>query len=302
MAKTQTALGPVLQVRDMTAGVNLRPTSTNIKPNEARRLLNTLIASPGEIGPYPGWASFSTASLGARRLQGARRIYLAGSTFTLGADNGSIYLPADNGVWGAAVSTGWSASADIDFPYDRDLVAIFDSTTAPKKSTDGSTWTKFGIAAPTVAPTAAAVGGGSLVLGNTYEFSYAYQDDALSAYGNESATVQQATAGANLTVRVGVTASADAQVDTIRLYARDVTAGETVRRYYASYTNTTTTHDVTSNSWSATAEAPTDHTLPEIMSFAVVWKNRWWGAMQPSPTGCASARSSRTSRGPRPST
>ena len=39
------------------------------------------------------------------------------------------------------------------FPYDRDLVAILDGTTAAKKSVDGSTWTAFGIAAPSGAPT-----------------------------------------------------------------------------------------------------------------------------------------------------
>src|SRR5205823_3896974 len=58
---------------------------------------------------------------------------------------------------------------------------------------------------------------------------------------------------------------------------RDVTAGETVRRKVAEYANTTTTHDLTSNTWSSNAEAPTDHTVPiATLRTAVIWKNRWW--------------------------
>jgi hypothetical protein len=46
-------------------------------------------------------------------------------------------------------------------------------------------------AAPAGAPTAATVAGGSLINGNTYEFSYSVrQDDALAYEGNEAPTVQ----------------------------------------------------------------------------------------------------------------
>jgi hypothetical protein len=272
-----TTIGPVFQVRDLTGGVNLRTSATNIRPEQARRLLNTLISSNGELGVYPGFLSFSTASLASRRLQGAKRIYLSGATFTLGADNGSVYKPDDAGVWGAAVLATLHATNAVDFVYDRDIVAAFDSSTVPKKSTDGSTWTQLGISAPTVAPTASAVAGGSLVNGDTYEVAYAFGNSTLNQIGNISTKVQQAAAGANLTVRVNVTASADTQIDQIKVYVRDVTAGETVLRLYATYANTTTSRDVTSNTWSAADEAPTDHDVAVPMAFGVVWKNRWWG-------------------------
>lgn len=279
MAKksADTSIGPIFQVRDLTAGVNLRPTATNVQPNQARRLVNSAIGNAGELGVYPGYDKLSTTSLASRRAQGGRRIYLSGSTFTLAADNGSIYKPNDAGVWGSAVDTGWHATNPIDFPYDRDMVAVFDGNGVPDKTTDGSTFTQLGIDAPTVAPSASAVAGGSLVNGDTYEVAYAYYDSALNQIGNISVVDTQAAAGANLTVRVAVTASADPQVTNIYLYARDVTAGEEILRFHSTNANTTGNIDITSNNWDAQEEAPTDHDVALPMSFGVVWKNRWWG-------------------------
>jgi hypothetical protein len=277
LSKSRSSSGPqLLTVQDLSAGVDLRNAPSLMKPNRARRLRDWSLQEPGALLVYPGFASFSTSSLGSRRCQGGRRVYLSGSTFTLAADNGSIYKPSDAGVWGSAVLSGRHATNDIDFPYDRDLVAVLDGSTVPQKSTNGTTWTQMGITAPSVAPTASAVAGGSLTAASTYEASYTFTSSALGTESNASATVQQATAGANLTVRVAVTASADAQVDGINVYVRDVTAGETVRRKYASYANTTTNRDITSNTWGSAAEEPSDHNVPPALSFAVVWKNRWW--------------------------
>ena len=110
-------------------------------------------------------------------------------------------MPSDAGVWGAAVLSGLHATNDIFFPYDRDMVAVLDGSNVPKKSTNGTTWTQVGITAPSVAPTASAVAGGSLTDASTYEFSYTYVDTALGAESNASTTVQQAVAGANLRAR-----------------------------------------------------------------------------------------------------
>lgn len=278
MPKGYVAAETIAQVKDLTGGVNLRPAVTNIKPEQARRLLNTLISSVGELAAYLGFESFSTTSLGSRRAQGGKRIYLADSIFTLAADNGSVYKPTDAGVWGSAVIGSLNATNPVDFVYDRDIVAFFDGEHAPYKSADGTTWSSLGIGPPASAPTLAAVAGGSLADTNVYEVGYAYGDTTLGHIGNISATATQAAATPNLTVRVSVTASADAQVNRIYVYVRNVTAGETVLRLYDNYTNTTTTHDVTSNLWDDQDEAPTDHDVALPMKFGCVWKNRWWGA------------------------
>ena len=82
----------------------------------------------------------------------------------------------------------------------------------------------------------------------------------------------------NLTLRVAVVASADAQVDKIRVYARDVTAGESVLRRYSEVSNTNQNVDILTNTWSAALEIPTDHGVATAGRFAVVWRNRWWTA------------------------
>lgn len=269
----------LLTVQDLSAGIDLRTSPSLMKPNRARRLRNWSLQEPGCLVTYPGWLDFSTTSLGNARAQGGQRVYLSGSTFTLGAYGGSAYKPSDAGVWGAAVKTGLHATNEIFFPHDRDLVGVLDGSSVPSKSTNGSTWTQMGIAPPGSAPTTALVAGGSLINGNTYEFSYAGQDDELTYEGNESSTVQQATTPGNLTIRLTLNRHTDTQVDTLVVYARDVTAGEEQRRRVGTVANpggATTTYDVTSNNWSTNSEALTDHTVPPALDFGVVWKNRWW--------------------------
>lgn len=267
-------------VQDLSGGLDQRKAATLLSSNRARVLRNFSLREPGALNVCPGWRQFSTASLGAGRPQGGQRIYLGnGTPFTLAAWNGGVYKPNDAGVWGAAVSTGWSASNEMFFPYDRDIVAIFDGATAPKKSTDGTTWTGHGIAAPASAPTAADLAGGLLVNASVYEFSYTGRDDGLTVESNESATVQHTASGANLSVRLTLTKHPDAQVDTLVIYARNTTAGELVRRQVGTVANpagATVDFDVTSSSWGSGTEAPTDHTPPPLLSFGVVWKNRWW--------------------------
>jgi hypothetical protein len=156
-------------------------------------------------------------------------------------------------------------------------VAVFDGSNVPKKSTDGSTWTQFGISAPASAPGLALVAGGSLVSGNVIEVSYAYQDDDLGHYGNEGDTDTETPSGADLTVRVTPDLSADPQVDTILIFARDVTAGQAVRRLVGSVANSgSPTFDITSVPSSSAIEAPTTRNVPPALSFGVPWKNRWW--------------------------
>jgi hypothetical protein len=234
-AQTDTTIGPIFQVRDLTAGVNLRPTATTIQPNQARRLVNALISNIGELGIYPGFVSFLTSSLGARRAQGAKRIYLSGSTFTLMADNGNIYKPSDAGVVGGTVLTGRDASNPIDFVYDRDIVAVFDGTNVPKKSKDGTTWTQLGITQPAAPVLTAPVASGSLINGHQYEVSYAYYDDTLNQTSNATNTSTITLATPNLTIRVATTASVATDVDKIKIYVRDVTAGDSVRRLAANH-------------------------------------------------------------------
>jgi hypothetical protein len=273
----------LVAVDDLTGGVDLRRSPSLLQTTRARVLRNVSLQEPGAWQPYPGWRIFTTAGVGAL-VVGARRIYLKDATFTLaGFAHGYVLKPTDAGAWGAAVASGRSTVNQHYFVYDRNLVALFDGTAPMIKSVDGTTWTAFGVdkrAGP--GPGLAGVAGGSLVVGNTYEVAYTYADDALSAESNASASSTGSLAAGQGTLRVTVGRSADPQVDTIYIYARNVTAGESVLRRAGSVPNpagATTTFDITSPSqfFPDGLEVPTRHDLPKAMSYGVVWRNRWWG-------------------------
>jgi hypothetical protein len=273
----------LVAVDDLTGGVDLRRSPSLLQTTRARVLRNVSLQEPGAWQPYPGWRTFSTTVAGAA-IVGARRIYLKDATFTLtGFINGFIFKPSDAGVWGPAVAGGRSTVNQHYFVYDRNLVALFDGTAPMVKSVDGTTWTAFGIdkrAGP--GPGLVAIAGGTLVAGNTYEVAYTYADDALSAESNASAVSSGSLAAGQGTLRVTVGRSDDPQVDTIYIYARNVTAGESVLRRAGSVPNpagATATFDITSPSqfFPDGLEVPTRHDLPKAMSYGVVWRNRWWG-------------------------
>jgi hypothetical protein len=272
----------LVTVDDLTGGVDLRRSPSLLQPVRARTLRNVSLEEPGAWRPYPGWRTWSTSGVGWRVL-GARRIYLATSTFNLaGVANGAILKPSDAGAWGSVVLAGRSTTNQHYFVYDRNLVALFDGLPSMRKSTDGTTWTQFGVSAPAAAPTLAGVAGGTLVATNDYEVAYTYADDALGAEGNGSPVAVHKIVAGSLTIRVTVARSADPQVDRIYVYARNKTAGESVLRRAGSVLNpagATTTFDITAPAqfFPDGIEIPTRHEVPLAMAYGVVWRNRWWG-------------------------
>lgn len=270
----------LVQVDDLTGGVDLRRTPSLLKPNRARVLRNWSLQEPGALTVFPGWSALTT-EVGVPII-GARRIYLStADPFTVAAtSDGTVYHVSDAGVLynlGEIVQS----SVACEFVYDRNLVAVFDGAGVPQKTTSPSVaWTQMGITPPTAAPTLAGASGTGLVDGHTYEVSYGYRDDGLGHESNGSAAATLVVSGANRAITVTMARSDDEQVDTLTVYARDVTAGESVRRRVGTVVNPAAgdaTYNITSNTWSAGVEVPTDRDVPSPMDFAVVWKNRWWG-------------------------
>jgi hypothetical protein len=285
MAKKGGALGnkgyQLVAVDDLTGGVDLRRSPSLMQPTRARVLRNVSLQEPGAWQPFPGWRTFSTTNLGPGRPQGARRIYLAGATFTLASWGNSVYTPSDTGVWGAPTLTG-RGSGEHYFVYDRNLAVLFDGAANMQKTVNGTAWENFGLDKPAAAPTLAGVAGGSLVATNVYEVAYTYADAALSYEGNGSAVASHTVVAGSLTIRVTVAKATDPQVDTIYIYARNKTAGESVLRRAGSVANpagATATFDITNPAsfFPDGLEIPTRHDLPKLMSYGVVWRNRWWG-------------------------
>jgi hypothetical protein len=289
-AKTQRAASAkayqVLPVADMTGGLDLRTSPTLMGSDKARSLVNWSLEQQGALVVRPGYEAFSTTSLGSGRIQGAERIYLNtalpsvnSTAFTLVGFGGSLYVQSDSGGWSSVVLSGLSTSNELHFGHDRDLVAVFDGSTSAWKSTNGSSWTKMGLSSGTVASTlTASTEAGQIAAASEYEVSYGYKDRDLVVYSNEgpASTITPASTGS---IIVNIPNSTQPAVDAVVVYARNKTAGETIRRKISSGAQSagaSSTLTITSTNWQSNDEAPTDHTPAGVYSFGVVWKNRWW--------------------------
>ena len=293
MAKSQVKTRPsvtartyqVLDVQDMSGGLDLRRSPTLIGVDRARVLMNYSLASPGELVVRPGYTAFSTSNLGSSRGQGGQRVYLASTEFTLYAWGGNVYRPPDNGAQSSIIDYSTVSEANqVYFPFDRSLVAIMDGFNRPRKSTGSTVWTRMGIDATTVVSTASSVANGNLSASD-FEFGYAYKNRGTGHQSNVSTSaLTTRSLGATGAISLQIPNSSDQQVDAIVIYARNKTAGETVLRAATSGAITSaaasSTLVVDSSAWSANEEAPSNHDVPGNYKFAVFWKNRWWGVDQ----------------------
>jgi hypothetical protein len=289
--KTQRAVNgkayQLLPVTDLSGGIDLRSAQTLLKTERSRLLVNWSLEQPGALVVRPGFLKFSTSNLGNSRPQGGQRVYLntaipsaASTAFTLLGWNGGVYNLSDSGGWLSTTPqlSGLSTVNDLWFPHDRDLVAVMDGSTTPWKSTNGSSWTKMGIDRPSTGGTLSSGGSGNLST-SEFEFGFTYKDRDLAHESNGPVTGSTIRLTATGSIAIVVPNSTQPAVDSIVVYARNKTSGETVRRRASSQAQSagaSSTIVITSSNWSSNDEEPTDHNPPTVLSFGVVWKNRWW--------------------------
>lgn len=268
----------LVEVNDLTGGVDLRRSQTLLGANRARLLRNYSLEEPGALTVRPGYVVASSASLGSGRAQGGQRVYLASTAFTLVAWNGRVYNPTDAWVWGAAVGSTLSTANQISFPFDRDIVAAMDGTNRPLGSVNGSSWWSLGINPP---GSGLSLSSGVLTAGlssGEYAIAHTFKHRATAFEGSvgPESTITITSTG-NGKIVVAAPTSTDAKVDAYVLYARHVLPdGEAVLRYVSSQAiaNGST---ITSSAWTSGDEAPSDHTVPpDGLLFATAWKSRWW--------------------------
>ena len=268
----------LLEVRDLTGGVDLRRSPTLLAPNRARTLKNYSLEEPGALVVRPGYLRASTGSLGTGRAQGGQRVYLANAVFSLLAWNGEVYRPTDAWVFGAAVYSTISTANQVYFPYDRDLVMVMDGANRPRFSTNGSTWMSLGINAPSTGPTLSSVNISTATLTTgEYEVAFSYKHRGTAYEGNVStgSTITMTASSANA-ISGSIPASTDPKVDAARYYARHKTPDlESVLRYVSSGA-VGSSFTITSSNWTSNDEAPTNHDVPVAVQFGVFWKNRCW--------------------------
>ena len=264
----------VLTVDDLTGGVDLRRTQSLLGATRARTLKNWSLEEPGALVVRPGYVAASSASFGSNP-QGGERVYLASTVFTLMAMDGAVYKPSDAWVKGAAVYSSISTANQVFFPFDRDLVAVFDGANRPRMSTDGTTWALMGIDAPSSAAALSSLSTGGLSSGE-YAIAYTYKDRGTLHESNGSSESTITITGTSGAITVTMSPSTDAKVDAFVVYARHKSPDqESVLRKISSGSSATIV--ITSSNWTQNDEIPLNHTPPVAgLKFAAVWKNRWW--------------------------
>jgi hypothetical protein len=135
----------------------------------------------------------------------------------------------------------------------------------------------MGITAPLAPVLTAPTAAGSLFTGHTYEVGISYENSSLLAESSMVNRTQITLTSPNLEISVAVVASTDPQVDTINVYARDITAGDSLLQLHGIYTNVTAAKVITIDDWEGQTDATLNNDLPVAMSFGCVWNNRWWG-------------------------
>ena len=277
-----------IPIADLTGGIDLRRSPTLLEQNRSVVCRNWSLAEPGALRVRAGFETFSSV-LSTKASQGAQRVYLGSTQGTLVAVNGEIYILRDNGAWNTtAVCTGFSTVNQIFFPFDRNIVGALDGATTPKKSTDLATWSQLGITPSTKRSTLAVEVTAAEMSTSEFAFTHSYKDRGLAFISDPSTAISTLTlTSTGNGIRVNVPNSTDPQVDAIVLWARNKTAGETVFRKASSFAQSagvSSTDIVTSTAWSANDEAPSTHGVPPLLSFGVVWKNRWWARSAEFPT------------------
>jgi hypothetical protein len=274
---------------DLVGGVDLNSSPTALPSYKAQMLRNYSLHEAGALVTSEGFVLFTPTPLpvaGQDRIQGGDRIYLtSGVPMTLVAYNGGIYQVFDSGAWSPLLQGGLDPFNEIYFGQDGKVVMVFDGVHRPLLSADGTTWFQVGISAPLTAPTLSLLAGGSLLTANEYEVTYTFRTSAafninLVHESNESPRATIVVTAPNQTIQVQGFGSDDPKVDTIDVYARNLTTGQILRR---SVTSTTNTDSVTL--WTASFSLPPsglalppplDADLPEAFRYGFFWRNRWW--------------------------
>ena len=261
-----------------TGGMDLRTSLTQMGEDRARLLVDVSLSEPGVFATRKGSREL-TSTTTTDIIQGGLRAYFRTVTPSVASTAATIFARGTEIGLSSAVSM-------ISLVSDGQIVGAFDGvSTLSRKSTNGSSWTRLGIAPGSTGPTLSTLSTGGLSSGG-YAVSWTYKDRDLAYESNgptESTITLSASSGA---INVVIPNSTDAQVDAFIVYARKVSAGETVLRKVSSQAQSTganSTVVLTSTAWTTAAEIPTTHTLPPTLSFGTVWKNRWWAADAAAP-------------------
>jgi hypothetical protein len=259
---------------DFSGGVNWRMNSQMLPENQFRLGVNL---TQNEIGkPEKRGGRLKLNSVAAAAAIHSQYRFARGATSELVLGTGTLLQKNTAGIL-SNIQTGMSGTP-IEFVPWQGYLWLTDGTNMYKyNQTAVQNW---GIAAPTVAPTPTPTGAGTFaaVVGYLYLYTYYNSTSGHETYGKLAASSTGAFSG-KASVVVGHTASADTQVDKIRIY-RTTDGGADYYRV-ATVNNATTTYtDTTDDATLLTlAEYTTsDHDPPTACFYICKHKERMFAA------------------------
>lgn len=118
------------------------------KKGECREALNADFSEIGSIGRFPGYATYGN-DIGSSAISGLYDCKTtAGGTVFVSVHNQTIYY-LSSGTWTASNITNLTANKQAYFATHLDTFIIANGSDAPKKSSDGQTWSTLGGTPPT---------------------------------------------------------------------------------------------------------------------------------------------------------
>lgn len=201
---------------------------------------------------------------GFRPSNGEHKLFISG---------GTVVTVMDHDGTNSNIGTGFTDGEVFDYLNFLNYVFYSNGVDEPK-CYDWTSQRKWGITAPAAANTFAADSGTGLTGDYYYRFTYY---NSTSGHESSASPLSAKHTVANKTINLsGLTASADSQVDKIRIYR--TTNGGAICWYLAEISNGTTTYaDSIADTALGTTEAPLDNDPPPLFAGIEDWDGRIWG-------------------------
>lgn len=191
-----------------------------------------------------------------------------------------VYTMNDAGTT-AEIDTGFTDGEIMDFLNYGNQLFYAAGEANHSRIYNGTSARKWGITGPASAPTFAADSGTGIT--GTFQYKFAYKNST-SGHVSTASSASASHTVANKTINLtGLTASADSQVDKIRIYR--TTDGGSIFFFLAEIDNGTTTYaDSTADASLGTEEAPLYNDVPPNWVGLEEWDGRIFGFQKNSTT------------------
>lgn len=257
-------------------GLNTKTSRAKLYPGfspDVDSFYNIDLSTPGVAKPRGGSVAINSAALsyspsrihdGFRPANGEHKLFVSG---------GTVVTLMDHDGTNSDIGTGFTDGEVFDFLNFLNYVFYSNGVDEPK-CYDWTSERKWGITGPVSANTFAADSGTGLTGDYYYRFTYY---NSTSGHESTASPLSAKHTVTNKTINLsGLTASADTQVDKIRIYR--TTNGGAICWYLAEINNGTTTYaDSIADAALGTTEAPLYNDPPAKFVGIEDWDGRIWG-------------------------